>query len=94
MLEYSLELEQKIAEGGLTTDNTLFTLAFCGDGFYWHQDQLEDFVSFYYSGVHRADDPFSQVEQRHIYVVRKLFSLRVVLIPARLTTTINDSSGV
>ncbi len=66
MLEYSLELEQKILEGGLAADNTLFVLALCGDGFHWHQDQLEDFVSFYYSGVHRVDDPFSQVEQRYV----------------------------
>jgi hypothetical protein len=66
MLEHSVELEQKIAEGGLAAGNTLFVLGLCGDGFYWHQDQLEDFVAFYYSGVHRADDPFSQVEQRYI----------------------------
>ncbi|MDP3589411.1 MAG: hypothetical protein Q8R54_02610, partial [Methylobacter sp.] len=66
MLEYSLELEQKIAEGNLSEGNSLLVLAFCGEGFYWHQDELEDFVSFYYSGAHRNDDPFSKAEAQHI----------------------------
>jgi hypothetical protein len=66
MLEYSLELEQKITEGGLAADNVLAVLALCGDGFRWHQDQLEDFVSFYYSSVHRCDDTFAQVERKHV----------------------------
>jgi hypothetical protein len=66
MLEYALELEQKIAEGGLAAENVLFVLALCGDGFHWHEDGLEDFVSFYYSGVHRADDAFSRVELRYM----------------------------
>lgn len=66
MLEYSLELEQKIAEGNLPEGNTLFILALCGEGFYWHQDELEDFVNYYYSGTHRGDDPFSQAETRYI----------------------------
>jgi hypothetical protein len=66
MLEYSLELEQKIAEANLSGSNTLFVLALCGEGFYWHQDELEDFVSYYYSGAHRGDDPFSKAEERYI----------------------------
>ncbi|MBZ5700454.1 MAG: hypothetical protein LAN84_01255 [Acidobacteriia bacterium] len=66
MLEYTLELEQKIAEGNLAGENTPFVLALCGDGFGWQQDGLEDFVSFYYSGIHRADDAFSKVELRYI----------------------------
>lgn len=66
MLEYSLELEQKIAECNLPAGNTLFVLALCGEGFYWHQDELEDFVSYYYSGAHRGDDPFSKTEARYI----------------------------
>lgn len=66
MLEYSLELEQKIAEGNLPEGNTLFVLALCGEGFYWHEDKLEDFVSYYYSGAHRGDDPFSKAETRYI----------------------------
>lgn len=66
MLEYALELEQKIADGNLAEDNKLFVLALCGDGFRWQQDGLEDFVSLYYSGVHRADDAFSKAELRYI----------------------------
>ena len=66
MLEYTLELEQKIAEGNLAGENTLFVLALCGDGFRWQQDGLEDFVSFYYTGVHRADDAFSKCELKYI----------------------------
>jgi len=66
MLEYSLELELKIAEGNLSEGNTLFVLALCGEGFYWHQDEPEDFVSYYFSGTHRDDDPFSKAEARDI----------------------------
>ena len=66
MLEYTLELEQKIAEGNLTAEDTLFVLALCSDGFHWQQDGLEDFVSFYYSGVHRGDDAFFNAEMKYI----------------------------
>jgi hypothetical protein len=66
MLEYTLELEQKIADSNLAGGNTLFVLALCSNGFRWQQDGLKDFVSFYYSGVHRADDAFSKVELRYM----------------------------
>jgi len=66
MLEYSLELEQKIAGAGLATGDTICVLALCGDGFHWHRDQLEDFVAFYSTGAYRADDPLSQVERKCI----------------------------
>jgi hypothetical protein len=66
MLEYSLELEQKIAAAGLQVDSANFVLALCGDGFRWHQDQLEDFVAFYTTGAYRADDSFSIVERKHM----------------------------
>ncbi|MFZ0270331.1 MAG: hypothetical protein WAL34_00650 [Acidobacteriaceae bacterium] len=66
MLEYTLELEQKIAAANLAGENKLFVLALCGDGFGWQQDGLEDFVSFYYSSVHRADDAFSKAELKYI----------------------------
>src|SRR4029077_12119372 len=62
MLEYALETEKKIAEAKLTAERTLFVLALCGNGFHWHEDQLEDFVSFYHSGKHRPDDPFAKME--------------------------------
>jgi len=63
MLHHSVELEVKIAEARLGGARTLFSLAFCGDGFYWRQDLLEDFVSFYATGAYRGDDSFSQIEQ-------------------------------
>jgi hypothetical protein len=66
MLEYSLDLEQKIAEASLVSNNVIRVLALCGDGFRWHHDQLEDFVSFYFSGVYRGDDTFSEVEQKYM----------------------------
>ena len=73
MLEYSLELEHKIAEAGLP-DTAIFVLALCGDGFRWHHDQLQDFVAFYSTGVYREDDSFSQVESK--YMTDKQISLK------------------
>lgn len=66
MLEYSIELERKITKGNLARDNISSILAFCGDGFKWHESELEDFVHFYFSGSHRSDDPFADVEQHFI----------------------------
>lgn len=66
MLEYTLELEGKIEEAKLGGNNTRFVMAFCGEGFYWHRSELEDFVSFYFRGSHRADDPFSQAELKYM----------------------------
>jgi hypothetical protein len=67
MLEYALELEAKIRDFKVIEDeNTLSILAFCGEGFHWRLDDLEDFVSFYRTGCHRADDPFSKAEAKDI----------------------------
>ena len=66
MLEYSLELEQKIKEARLAEENVGTVLALCSDGFRWRQDQLEDFVAFYATGAYRADDPFSEMERKHV----------------------------
>lgn len=66
MLEYAREFEQKITAGKLQLDNALYILALCGAGFKWHEDELEDFVGFYYSGRHRDDDPFSEMEASSI----------------------------
>jgi len=66
MLEHALELETKISEANLRAENTHFVMAFCGEGFHWSYDELEDFVSFYFSGRHRADDLFSQAELKYI----------------------------
>lgn len=66
MLEYALELEQKISDAGLVNSHTHSVLVLCGEGFVWHQSQLEDFVSFYFRGLHRADDPFALAEQKYM----------------------------
>ncbi len=65
-LEYALELEQKIADCKFQAEKIFFVLAFCGEGFYWHEDELEDFVSLYFSGVHRPDDPFTKAEDKYL----------------------------
>lgn len=65
-LEYTLELEQKTAECKLQADNTFFVLMLCGEGFYWNDDELEDFVAFYFTGAHGSDDPFSKAEAQHM----------------------------
>ncbi len=62
MLEYAIELEEKIRDGQLAGEKSFFTLALCGEGFHWHRDGLEDFVAFYQTGSHRGDDPFSRAE--------------------------------
>ena len=59
---------------GVTASLTIFTnaatavrpgcriLVFCGTGWAWSLDQLEDFVDFYLTGKHRLDDPFGRME--------------------------------
>lgn len=66
MLEYTLELEVKIAAAGLANAKTTTFLVLCGNGFDWHEDELEDFVSFYRSGAHRTDDPWAKAEAHHM----------------------------
>lgn len=66
MLEYTLELEHKFAQAQLANKGDVSVLALCGEGFHWHQDELEDFVAFYRTGHHREDDPFSHVEDKYI----------------------------
>ena len=41
-------------------------MAFCGNGFDWSRDELEDFVAFYSSGRHRSDDTFADIEAHAI----------------------------
>jgi len=63
MLEYTLELEEKIRDCGLQNQgNAILILALCGNGVDWREDGLEDFVEFYRTGRHRSDDLFSTVE--------------------------------
>lgn len=66
MLEYALELEQKIRECKLASEKTRFVLALCGDRFHWRKDQLEDFVQFYFTGQHRPDDALGKAESRYL----------------------------
>ena len=66
MLEYTVELEVKIRDCKLEDDRTVFILALCGEGFHWRKRGLEDFVSFYRTGSHRAHDPFSKMETQYI----------------------------
>ena len=61
-LQYVVEFEEKIRDGKLAGKDSLFVLALCGEGFHWHQDNLEDFVSFYTNGSHRGDDPIAKME--------------------------------
>jgi len=67
MLEHTCALEKKVADAGLAgCENTVVILAFCGSGFHWHVDELEDFVAFYRTGRHRSDDPLARVESDYI----------------------------
>jgi hypothetical protein len=61
MLDYSIEYEKKISKCGDYT-KTLFMLTFCGNGYDWSLDELEDFADFYHTGVHNSDDPFAKAE--------------------------------
>jgi hypothetical protein len=65
-LEYTLELEEKVAAASYGDAARRRILMLCGEGFYWRQDELEDFVAYYRSGVHRGDDPFSLAEARYV----------------------------
>lgn len=65
-LEYATELEEKVAATAYGDAARRCILMLCGEGFYWHQDELEDFVAYYRSGTHRPDDPFSLAEARYV----------------------------
>jgi hypothetical protein len=78
MLEYTLEIEQKIRESGLRGRiDTIFVLVFCGTGFDWHESQLEDFADFYRNRRYRQDDSFAKMEA-HFIVEKKLVLERTV----------------
>jgi hypothetical protein len=96
MLEYTLEFEKKLQAGYPDFDAARAILMFCGNGFDWREDWLEDFVSFYTSGVHRPDDPFGNMEQHHIQTEKLVLPRRVkrfgylqrvgcALVPTRVT---------
>lgn len=78
MLEYTLELEEKIRDSDLKRrKDTVFILAFCGTGFHWHESHLEDFADFYRSGRYRSDDSFAEMEA-HFMKEQKLCLERTV----------------
>jgi hypothetical protein len=64
-LEYTIEFENKI---NLVPDRNqfFFRMVFCGDGFRWRKDQLEDFADFYFNRRHCRDDPFGDMEAHYI----------------------------
>ena len=66
MFEYAIEVEEKISSCDADIGSLPVVLAFCGDGFKWHIDDLEDFVDFYRTERYRYDDPFSKMEAHHI----------------------------
>jgi hypothetical protein len=66
MLEYSIEVEEKIASCTADIGAVPVVLVFCGDEFKWHLDSLEDFVDFYRTGRYRYDDPFSKMAAHYI----------------------------
>ena len=66
MLSYSKELEEKVLSGNLSNGSNRIVMVFCGDDYHWHEDSLEDFISFYRSGRHRKDDPFGEMEAHEV----------------------------
>lgn len=64
-IDYTLELEGKIQPLS-NRDRTYFRLIFCGDGFQWRRDHLEDFTDFYFSGHCRSDDTLGAMQTHHM----------------------------
>lgn len=64
-LEYSREFEAKIRHVE-NLKGCRFGMVFCGDGFQWPRDHLEDFADFYFTGRHRTDDPFGAMEAHYM----------------------------
>ena len=73
MLTYAVELEQKITIYG-KPPKTHFILVFCGNGFHWHLDELEDFTDFYVTGRHNPGDHFSEMENHNMMDKRIFFN--------------------
>src|SRR5262249_46226071 len=64
-MEYTLEFEDKLVKAKEIRSGD-GVLVFCGNGFAWHRDELEDFAHFYRTDQHRSDDPFSRMERHAI----------------------------
>jgi len=60
--DYTLLTEDQIEKClSKQTDKETFLVLFT-NGFQWHLDELEDFVFYYYKGVHFPGDPFAKME--------------------------------
>ncbi|MPY88842.1 MAG: hypothetical protein GEU99_13050 [Luteitalea sp.] len=66
MLEYSRELEDRITACGIDSPRHRFMLALFSDGFVCQKDELEDFVAFYRTGLHRPDDGLAKMEAHDV----------------------------
>lgn len=64
-LDYTVEFEHRLAEAKSLRMGP-GVLVFCGTGFEWTADQLEDFADFYIDRAHRRDDVFGPMEEHHI----------------------------
>jgi hypothetical protein len=62
MLNYSCELEEKF-QFVEKVPKAMCVMIFCGNGFDWVEDELEDFADYYKTGHHRSDDYFSKMEE-------------------------------
>lgn len=65
MLQYAIEFENKI-ETYSKSIKTHYVLIFCGNGFHWHLDELEDFADFYLTGRHNPGDQFCNMENYYM----------------------------
>lgn len=77
MLEYTLEFEDKLGRNNPNFDPTKSIMVFCGNGYDWTEDQLEDFVFFYQQGNHRRDDPLGVMEDHHIQKKKLILPRRI-----------------
>jgi len=65
-MSYTRETEAKLSGHAAVRPGGRSVLVFCGTGFAWHVDELEDFADFYGRGRHRIDDPFAAMEQHEM----------------------------
>ena len=64
--DHTLEIEEKIRNVSNRQDgHTYFRMVFCGDGFRWRRDHLEDFADTYFTGG-SAWDHFATMEAHYL----------------------------
>lgn len=64
-LQYALELEAKIRQVA-NREGAYFRVVFCGNGFQWRRDHLEDFADFYFTGRYRPDDSLGAIQAHYM----------------------------